>query len=426
MKYIVNGGERLSGKLNITGSSYSAGALISLSLLCSSSSKLENIPMCYGLERLITILTPIFPKIERSQNNNLTIDPTVLTSIKKVEILLDADPEVFFALPALISKNIQVVLGGSKNSFAIHRSVLELLKLLDLSTETSLHNLTITKPQKIKENYHLDFGGNNELEATLAILFAVTLNTTISIINYPRNPSFLQFLEALKQCNIAVDTNTTTNDSETVEIKSANLPTTGVQTTTFFCDKLATFYAFASMGTLGDIALLGVNHKDLMPFCAKILPWGAMLDPISSNELKIYAQKNKLEETVAFEVKSYPGFIDLWGYLALVYLLSTQNTVSLVFPNSAILQIFVKELNRVGANLDLVLVGNFVRVVSLKKPELASKKIIIDDRELILPFVLLALLHKGKTVLGNGEIIDSYYPDLIENLKLLGANLETD
>ncbi|MFH1388399.1 MAG: hypothetical protein ABIG86_00035 [Patescibacteria group bacterium] len=424
MKYIVAGQNKITGKVAVSGSPLGASALVSLALLLNDNSKIENAPSSFGFDQLFNILVSVFSKTTRSQDGILLVDPSVAsTSPKRIKIAVDIDNEVFFALPAFIFKNIEVILDGSSKIFNKHKNILDLLKIFGLVKETNSKNLLVIRPAIIKESYYLDFRNRGGPEAFLAILFAISLDAKIIMVNYPQDPLFKWFLGVLVDCNLNVDAGVRTNESDTVCVSTAGLPTGRVEKKVSFNDNLAAFYTFLAMGTQGDITLSQVNSQDLMPFCAKILSWGAQIDSLSKGELRVYMQPVKYEDTVSFEVKPYPGFVESWSYLALVFLLSRQIAMSLIFPNSSVIQVLLKELNRMGANLDFKVLGNFVSVTSVKKSALLAQKIILDERELLLPYLLLSLLNKGKTVLIGGELIDSYYPGLIDNLKMLGANI---
>ena len=72
-KLIINGGNNLKGEIKISGAKNSAVALIPAALLCDENVELTNVPNISDVDALEEILLYLNAKIERKENNEVTI-----------------------------------------------------------------------------------------------------------------------------------------------------------------------------------------------------------------------------------------------------------------------------------------------------------------------------------------------------------------
>ncbi|KAL5716084.1 hypothetical protein ACHQM5_017819 [Ranunculus cassubicifolius] len=102
-KLVVNGGAKLSGHVNISGSKNSALAVLAGTLCCSGTSKLHNVPNVSDIQTMFRVLRSLGVKIEMC-NNDVMIDTNGICSIEPCSEEIEKIRAGFFVAGPLLAR----------------------------------------------------------------------------------------------------------------------------------------------------------------------------------------------------------------------------------------------------------------------------------------------------------------------------------
>jgi len=403
MTGVVQGGVALKGEILVPGSVSESTALIALAAFSKSSPSLKNIPEAIGIKTLNEILE------KKYEDGVISLD-------------ISYDIEPLFAIPPILYRGFSVALNYQNDIPKEFREFIDILLLFNDAKEIN-KNSYIVKRSSITDKFTIDLKRHGPDAALFSVLLAISHGAFATLLNYPGDPRFLSFLKALEQVGGSI----LYNDGDNTQSVSVSLQPPfefSLNTVVSYSLYKAAFFSLAAVATGGAVNLRNVNASEFTPFIAKLLKWGVSVESNQSSELRVWGPLSNKNISDNIEIKSYPGFIPSWGYLALVFLTCFPGNSNLIFPKEYFPQELIKELNRLGGQLDFSLApGNFcvaIRGQNLKP----GRKILLDNREHLLPLLLLSLLIPGRTTFINFEIMRYYYPDVLDLLIRLGAKIE--
>jgi len=415
MKQIkIQGGNKLSGTIRISGAKNSAVALIPASILADDVVKIDNVPNISDIDALNEILEFLGAKVT-IEDGLMTIDPKPIKNKnipKEVSSKLRAS---YYFMSALLGKYKQVEMyfpGGCKIGARPIDQTLKGFKALGATIEEKDNKFKITAKELIGGHVYLDMPS---VGATInTMLVAVKAKGTTIIENAAKEPEIVNVATFLNNMGAKI------TGAGTSEIRIKGVETLKGCFTEVIPDRIET-------GTYIIVgALLGENLKidNIIPehvesLTLKLKEMGVDIK-IGNN----YVIVNRCENLKHVNLKTlgYPGFpTDLQQ--PVTTLLTQCKGVSILeetiyenrFQN-------VPYLNKMGANIKIV--GKKIKIKG--STPLKGKKVVATDLRAGACLVLAGLVAHGKTTITNIEHVLRGYENIIEKLTNVGAKISLE
>lgn len=413
-KFIIRGGQPLSGVVKVSGSKNAALPLLAATLLTEQECVLRNIPDVADVRLMLEILEVLGAEL-CFEKNVVTIKtakirttkiPAELAGKMRASILL-LGPLLARAGKAEIAFPGGCVIG--KRSIHAHAFALEKLGCRNSSTDNVLKFEAKNGIQPTAFNLP-----EMSVTATENALMTAALSpaeTKIRMAAY--EPHVVDVCEFLKKLGVKI----TGVGSHTLKISGAKKLVGAIHTTTPDYLEAGTF-ALAGLLTSGHVKIENVVPKQLDSFFQKLQEVGANFF-VGPNFLEIKPTK-KFNAT---EIKTavFPGFpTDLQAPFGV--LLTQAQGKSRIFETLFEGRLnYLFELEKMGARVE---VFNPHQAVVFGGDKLRGAKIASCDLRAGAAMVLAALSAKGISEITNVEYIDRGYENFAEKLQSLGAAIE--
>ena len=411
---IIQGGNKLSGTIKISGAKNSAVALIPASILADDVVKIDNVPNISDIEALNEILEFLGAKVTM-KDGLMTIDPKPIKNKnipKEVSSKLRAS---YYFMSALLGKYKQVEMyfpGGCKIGARPIDQTLKGFKALGATIEEKDNKFKITAEELIGGHVYLDMPSVGDTINTM--LVAVKAKGITIIENAAKEPEIVNVATFLNNMGAKI------TGAGTSEIRIKGVESLKGCFTEVIPDRIETgTYIIAG-------ALLGENLKidNIIPdhvesLTLKLKEMG--VDIKIGNNYAIVNGCNDLKH-VNLRTLGYPGFpTDLQQ--PITTLLTQCRGLSILeetiyenrFQN-------VAYLNKMGANIKIV--GKKIRIKGPTK--LKGKKVVATDLRAGACLVLAGLAAQGKTTITNIEHVLRGYENIIEKLTNVGAKISLE
>lgn len=410
--YIIEGGRRLEGEINISGSKNASLPIIAASILNNNITKLYNVPNIHDTQITLEILKILGCKITK-KSDKIVIDSRSMTKTEIPEELMRQMRSSVVLAGAIIGrfKNAKISYPGGCEIGArpidLH---LQGFRRLGIDVEED-GGIIKCKCEKIVGNaIQLDFPS---VGATENIMLASVLAEGETIItNAAMEPEIVDLENMLNKMGAKI-TGAGTNVIKIIGVKSLKevsytIMPDRIEAGTFLC---------AGAITGGKIKLNNVKVDHLTPIIHKLEECGCKIETYK-NSIKLEAPK-KLK-AVDIKTMPYPGFpTDMQSVFATVLVVSkgTSIVVENIFENR---YKYTNELKRMGAKITVE--GKTAVIKGIRK--LSGAKVTSTDLRGGAALVIAGLVAKGKTTVNNIEYILRGYEQLDKKLSLLGANIK--
>ncbi len=412
-KYIINGGKKLAGEVNISGAKNAVLPILAATVAGQNRSTIFNTPNLRDVEIMEKILLSIGCVVDR-MDNIIYVDSRQLNSFVIPDDLVREMRSSIILMGAMLSRCGEVIIsypGGCEigpRPIDLH---LKALKEMGVTIEES-HGFLHCKCEKLQGcEIQLDYPSVGATENT--ILAAVKAKGTTIIRNAAREPEIIDLQTYLNKCGAKV------SGAGTSIIKIEGVDKFKDVKHTIISDRIvAGTYMAASTITGGEVVLKNIEIDYIQAIVAKLKEAGSLVY-YDSNSLKIVGPK-KLNSIEMVQTLPYPGFpTDMQAQM--MALLSIANGTSIisetVFENRFK---HAEELIRMGANIKII--GRVAVVKGVK--ELTGAKVKSKDLRGGASLVLAGLTAKGTTEVDNICHIERGYEDFDLKLRELGADIE--
>lgn len=413
-KYIIEGGHKLSGSITLSGNKNATFPCIAASLLTSEEVTLENIPEILDVEVMTKILGELGVKTQLS-DKTLKIEASKIVTTKLPEELTTRLRGSVVLAGALLSRMGQVEFAHPGGDVIGQRSIdvhLEGFVGLGYQVKRSDRKYLVKKDRSLTEKRV--FLEVPSVTGTENLILASVLNKgTTSLRNCAQEPHIVDLCRMLSKMGAKID-----------GIGSSNLQITGVDKLNgveyhIGSDEISFgTYAAAAAVTRGKVLIKNCQNLDCEPII-KILEKIGVEFKISQTEIEVSA--NQLTCLPILTTGFWPGFpTDL---MSVMIVLATQaRGVSLlrdwVYESR---MFFVDKLIAMGANITI---ADPHRVVVYGPTNLKARNLESPDIRAGMALVLASLVAEGKSTIGNAELIERGYENVVENLTALGAKIE--
>lgn len=411
-KYIINGGNRLYGEIDIQSAKNSVLPILAATVLTDERVTLENVPQITDVRNMLRILECLGCKTVLS-GNDVQIDSSCAVSYEIPSTLAHELRSSVFLLGSVISRfhRAKIAYPGGCD-IGLRPIDLHLKGLKRLGVRIDEHNGYITcECQRLKGNeIMLDCPS---VGATENIMLAAVLAEGRTVIkNAAREPE----IEDLQNFLNSVGANISGAGSGTIVIDGVSALGGGSYRP--IPDRIeAGTYLIAAAMCGGRVTLNGANGEMLSSLLHKLYENGCK---IAQKDDKITIQADSRPRSVkSVETQPYPGFpTDLQAQMTALCALSagssviTENLFETRFK-------FVPELRKMGADITVADRNAFVSGV----PALRGATVVAQDLRGGAALVLAALAADGRSEILNISHIDRGYSAMEYKLRAVGADI---
>lgn len=413
-KLIIQGGKKLYGSINISGSKNASLPILAASLLFDEVVTLKNIPDVKDISTMCILLESIGKKIEFSKSRNeVKIFPNKIKKLLASYSLVKTMRAGILVLGPLLSKygHAKVSLPGG---CAIG------------SRPVDLHTEFLKKMgAKIKiENGYIIANASKKLSSAIVKFPTISVGATENLImasvlargktiikNIAVEPEIIDLINFLNLSGAKISFSS-----------KRSLIINGVEklnniTYSIIPDRIeAGTYAIASLITNGKITLKNIDTEVMKNIFVVLKKAGAKLEYNKKNSVTI--SRNKIK-SLSIKTSPYPGFpTDMQAQLMSLLCLAKSRSIinESIFENRFL---HVSELKRMGANIKIKNKNAFIFGVA----NLKGAEVMATDLRASVSLVLAGLAAKGKTVVNRIYHLERGYENLIGKLKACGAQV---
>ncbi len=412
--FIVQGGQKLSGEINVSGSKNAALPIMCAALLIKDKVTLENVPNIEDIHSMAKILISFGAEIV-FKKNTLEIDATNLKKKATPDDLVKKMRASILILGPIIQRLGEVKMafpGGcvlGKRSVYAHTHALQELGCEIIDDQRGLH----IKVKKLHGKKIV----LPELSVTAtenAIMAAVLAEGETEIRLAACEPHVQDLCHFLRKMGATIS-----------GIGSNNLKITGVKSLkggkySITGDYLeAGTFAIAAVATKSALTIKGINPDHLDSFWQKLEEIGAKFH-LTDSSVEILPT-TELHATKMLRTAVYPSFAtDLQAPFTV--LLTQARGVSKIFETLFEGRLnYLFELEKMGAHIEFL---NPHQALIIGPSKLKSLPISSCDIRAGAAMVIAALVADGTTEISNINYIDRGYEKLDEKLRSIGAKIE--
>ncbi|HQK82429.1 MAG TPA: UDP-N-acetylglucosamine 1-carboxyvinyltransferase [Atribacter sp.] len=413
-KFVINGGNPLSGIVEIGGSKNAALPILAATLLSETPSIIRNIPDLLDVNTMILVLQGLGVRIEKLAEGTYQIFPDSLIKSDAPYELIRKMRASFLVTGPLITrlKRAQVPLPGGC-AIGSRPIDLHIKGFLHLGVQVSMHSgyVEAWTDQLHPGEIYLDFPSVGATENIMMLASVIPGDTVIA--NAAREPEVTDLANFLMAMGAKIDGVGT----DTIIIHGT--PKLYGCDYSIINDRIeAGTFCVAAAITGGNVEVKGVNHIAMRSIITKLEEIGAKISKVSEDSLFISMK----ERPQATDIKTmpYPGFpTDMQAqFMTLLCLADGVSVITeTVFENRFA---HVGELERMGVNIKVE--GRSAVVVGVEK--LTGTQVTASDLRAGAALVLAGLAAEGTTDVYGISHVDRGYANLEKKLLKLGASIK--
>ncbi len=412
-KYVVLGGAKLEGEVEISGAKNSAVALIVAALMVNGTCIIENVPPVSDTYVLIDIINQLGGNAEFIDKGVLKIDSTGVDRFEAPYEMVSKIRASSYLMGALLGrfKKARVAMPGGCD-FGVRPIDFHLkgFEALGASYSTEKGGIVDIKAESLSgASIYMD---QVSVGATINIMLAATLAEGQTVIeNAAKEPHIVDVANFLN----SMGANIKGAGTDVIKIKGVTALHGG--TYTVIPDQIeAGTFMIAAAATGGDVLIKNIIPKHLDSISAKLLEIGVTIEEYDDS-LRVLANKPLKKANV--KTMPHPGFpTDLQPQI--LTLLTAAEGTSIVTENVWDNRFkYVEELRRMGASVS---VDGRIAVVEGGN-RLIGSPVSSTDLRAGAALVIAGLMADGVTEVYNLNYIDRGYEDFEKKLRGLGAQI---
>ena len=415
-RYVINGGNRLEGKVTISGAKNAAVAILPAALLVKGKCRVENVPDISDVRILLRILADLGAKIEYEPPSTIILDCTEIHSTCPNPELVRKMRASYYLMGALLSRfhEANVALPGGCNFAArpIDQHIKGFAALgADVDETEDYVNL--------KEGPYGLQGARISLDvvsvgATVNIMLAACLLPGKTVIeNAAKEPHIVDLANFLNTMGAHISGAGT----DTVKIYGVEALTGGSYA--IIPDQIeAGTYLAAVAATGGNVLVQNVIPKHMECITSKLGEMGVRFIEYD-DAIQVMSDGNLRHTTV--KTRPYPGFpTDMQSQICVC--MSIADGVSRLTESVYETRFFgyCTELASMGA--DILISGKTAIITGRER--LSGAVVRAHDLRAGAALVIAGLVAEGTTEIENISFIERGYEKIVEKMQSLGANIK--
>lgn len=412
-KYVINGGARLKGEVEISGAKNAAVAIIPATILADGPCIIENIPSISDVSMSIRILYELGANIRLLNRSTVEIDTTRIKQwVVPYEMARHMRASYYF-LGALLGKfNTAKVSMPGGCDFGTRPIDQHLKGFKSLGADYSIDHgmVDVHADQLVGAQIYFDMV---TVGATINIMLAAVKAEGLTIIeNAAKEPHIVDLANFLNSMGADI------MGAGTDVIKIRGVKQLRGTTYSIIPDQIeAGTYMVAAMATKGDILVKNVIPKHLESISAKLEKIGAVIEEFDDS-IRIYMNGDVQKANV--KTMPHPGFpTDMQPQVTTLLTLAQGTSIVTEGVWDDRFR-YVNELRRMGADIS---VDGKVAVVE-GTGHLTGAPVKATDLRAGVALVIAALAAEGRTEIEDIYHIERGYEDIEKKLRSLGADIK--
>lgn len=412
-KFIITGGKKLEGEIDVFGNKNSALKLIPAALIASSKTILTNVPNISDVRVLIEIIEKLGVKTNFI-NSRLEIDPSDINSYEPdAELCARIRASVVLAAPLLVKfgKAILTPPGGDQIGDRLLDTHFSLMQKLGVSYKRENGKFYLSWDKKNAGRIFLEEASVTATE--MGLIMASSMKEEVTIEDSACEPHIGNLIDLL----IKMGAKIIGRGSNTLTIKGGKL--NGVEHKVMADHIEGGTFAIASAITGGEIK---INNFEVENYHMILNYFGNMgiNYKIEGNSLIVLPSKLEAKRR-KFQTRPWPGFpTDLMSPF-IVLATQTQGTVLCHDWMYEWRMFFVDDLIGMGAN---IFIADPHRVIVSGPTKLMADRLFCKDIRAGISVILAAMVAEGESIIENIEVVDRGYENIESRLKNLGASIK--
>lgn len=428
-KFVVKGGKPLSGKIKVSGAKNAASKLIISTLLTNQPVHITNCPISIG-EISVTkeICETIGAKFRKFSNNEVIVQTKSIKEFSFSAELGLVNRLSILTIGPLLTRTGEARIpkpGGDKIGARPINFHLDGLRKLGAQIKEYKDFYILKAKRLVGCDITLPYPSVGATENV--ILSSILAIGKTTLYNAAMEPEIMDLIMLLQKMGAIIDVKT---DRTIVIIGVEKLHGA---THRVIPDRLeAASFACAAIASKGDILVEDAQHKDMITFLNTIRLIGAEYE-VQERGIRFF-YKGKLKP-INIETDVHPGFMTDWQPPMTILLTQAEGISTLhetVYENRFG---YVKELNKMGAKIDLTkdCLGvpcrfngtDYYHSAIINGPtSFKGAEIVVPDIRAGFSYLVAAFLAKGETLVHGIHYIDRGYEKIDEKFRKLGVKLK--
>ncbi|MGD8367371.1 MAG: UDP-N-acetylglucosamine 1-carboxyvinyltransferase [Desulfobacterales bacterium] len=411
---LVEGGNRLSGEVLVSGAKNAALPILASSLLTDGQNTYANVPALRDIESILVLLSHLGARIE-SNYPTIRIDAVGLNNHDAPYDLVRKMRASILVLGPLVArmKKAKVSLPGGcaigARPINLHLKGLSLLGAeIDLS-----HGYVEARADRLK-GCEIFFDITTVTGTENLLMAAVLAEGTTVLRNAAREPEVVALAQVLRQMGAKIE------GEGTSVITVEGVRSLSPVSVSIIPDRIeAGTFMIASALTGGDITICSCEPEHLGALIHKLRQTGAGVE-VGQDRLRVTGAERI--QSVDAKTLPYPGFAtDMQAqFMVLMSVAKGQSVISeTIFENRFI---HVSELRRLGA--DITVSGNSAVVRGV--PYLSGAPVMATDLRASASLILAGLVARGETQINRVYHLDRGYESIEKKFAGLGAAIRRE
>jgi UDP-N-acetylglucosamine 1-carboxyvinyltransferase len=413
MKYVINGGHELSGKVRISGNKNSVFPCFAAALLTSNEVTLENISNLKDTQVLIQIMQSLGVDVKKDGSTVIIKADKLNKYVLPEDLMMKLRGSIVLA-GAVLGRLGRVTFchpGGDvigRRSIDVHISG---FKALGCKVKTdSLYYLQFDREKRDVEVFLQEAS----VTATENLILSSVLGKRITILkNCAKEPHVVDLCRMLTLMGAKIS-----------GIGRDIITISGVNTLSGCRFRIGADYVeigtymVAAAITGGRVEITGLDQTDIEPVLGPLASFGIKIE---RKRDKLIVWSSKLHSPQRLSTNIWPGFpTDL---MSVAIVLSTQSKGVILCHDWMYdgRMFFTDKLLTMGAKITL---ADPHRVLVEGPTKLQGRKLASPDIRAGMALVMAALVAKGKSIVNQAELIERGYEDVVGKLRSLGADIE--
>ncbi len=412
-KLIIRGQKRLKGEVTISGAKNAALGVLPAALLLSDVCTIENVPNILDIAILKRIMESLGVRFENIDETTLRIDTRNVNSYMATTPDMHKLRGSYYLMGALLGRFKRAVVtfpGGCNFGFRPIDQHIKGFESLGAKVEIEHGYIKLTANKLTGASIYLDVVS---VGATVNIMLAaVRAEGLTTIENAAKEPHIVDIANFLN----AMGADIKGAGTDVIRIRGVK-SLKGSLIHSIIPDQIeAGTFMIAAAATKGDVLVKNVIPKHMESLTAKLMEMNVKVEEFDES-IRIYV-KDRLTK-VNIKTLPYPGFPTDLQPPAAVLLLRAEGISTItesIFENRFQ---YIEELRRMGANIRVE--GRMAVIEGGSK--LTGAPIKATDLRAGAACVIAGLIAEGETEISNVHYIDRGYENMVEKLRLLGADI---
>ena len=412
-KFVIHGGNKLNGTINISGAKNAALAIIPAALFAREECRIENVPNISDVNTMVKILEFLGAKVTKPEDGVLLIDSTDIEPRPIPDEMTRKLRASYYLLGVLLSefKSACVALpGGCYFGLRPIDQHIKGFEALGATVSTEKAVVCAEAQELYGSSIYLDVVS---VGSTMNVMLAAVKAKGLTVIeNAAREPHIVDLANFLNSMGADI------RGAGTEVIKIRGVEKMHGCTYSIIPDQIeAGTYMVAAAATGGDVIINNVIPKHLESITNKIEDCGVTV--IEGDESVRIISEGRRCKACRVKTAPHPGFpTDMQPQFAT--LLCTCNGTSTVVEDVWDNRFkYIDQLRRMGANI--IVNGDTALITGVEA--LNGAPVEADDLRAGAAMVIAGLMADGETTVGNIKLIDRGYEKLIEKLTAVGADI---